>query len=459
MNVRASMDDTNNRIRGLNILIVDDEVNIRRTMAFCLESEGHAVTGAGTGGAAVEAADRRVFDLIFLDLRLEGENGLDLIPQLLTAAPTARIVVVTAYASIESAVVAIRGGAYDFLAKPFDPEQIRLIARQVAALRALEHEVTALRGDLDRVLPELDFHSACPAMQRAVEMARHVAAADATILLGGESGTGKTVLARAIHGWSPRAGKPFAVVSCASLNPELLESELFGHVQGAYTGAIRDNPGRIAACEGGTLLMDEVGDLPPPIQPKLLRFLQDREYERVGQSVTRHADVRIIAASGVDLKQAVAEGRFREDLYYRLHVIPIWLPPLRERREDIPAVAERLLAMFNHANRKRIEGFSPDALATLQNYGWPGNLRELRNVVERAVILCRGNRLGIEHLPEELVVPRTPVRLGDPVALAVIEEQHIRRVLASAPNLQAAADILGVDATTLWRRRKQYGLD
>jgi len=453
------MVDTHKQVSGLSILIVDDEANIRRTMTLCLESEGHGVTGAGTGAAALEAADRRVFDLIFLDLRLERENGLDLIPRLLAAAPTARIVVVTAYASIESAVAAIRGGAYDFLAKPFDPEQIRLIARQVGALRALEHEVTALRGDLDRVLPELDFNSSCSAMQRAVEMARQVAAADATILLGGESGTGKTVLARAIHRWSPRAGKPFAVVSCASLNPELLESELFGHVQGAFTSAVRDNPGRITACEGGTLLLDEVGDLPQSIQPKLLRFLQDREYERVGQSMTRHADVRIVAATGVDLKQAVADGRFREDLYYRLHVIPIWLPPLRERQEDIPAIAERLLAVFNQANRKRIEGFSLDALATLRNYRWPGNLRELRNVVERAVILCRGNRLGIEHLPEELEGSRTPIRLGDPVPLATIEEEHIRRILAGATNLQVAADILGVDSTTLWRRRKQYGLD
>ncbi len=453
------MVDTHKQVSGLSILIVDDEANIRRTMTLCLESEGHGVTGAGTGAAALEAADRRVFDLIFLDLRLERENGLDLIPRLLAAAPTARIVVVTAYASIESAVAAIRGGAYDFLAKPFDPEQIRLIARQVGALRALEHEVTALRGDLDRVLPELDFNSSCSAMQRAVEMARQVAAPDATILLGGESGTGKTVLARAIHRWSPRAGKPFAVVSCASLNPELLESELFGHVQGAFTSAVRDNPGRITACEGGTLLLDEVGDLPQSIQPKLLRFLQDREYERVGQSMTRHADVRIVAATGVDLKQAVADGRFREDLYYRLHVIPIWLPPLRERQEDIPAIAERLLAVFNQANRKRIEGFSLDALATLRNYRWPGNLRELRNVVERAVILCRGNRLGIEHLPEELEGSRTPIRLGDPVPLATIEEEHIRRILAGATNLQVAADILGVDSTTLWRRRKQYGLD
>ncbi len=453
------MVDTHKKVSGLSILIVDDEANIRRTMTLCLESEGHGVTGAGTGAAALEAADRRVFDLIFLDLRLEGENGLDLIPRLLAAAPTARIVVVTAYASIESAVAAIRGGAYDFLAKPFDPEQIRLIARQVGAFRRLEHEVTELRSDLDRVHPELDFQTACPAMQRAVEMARQVAAAEATVLLNGESGTGKTVLARAIHRWSPRAGKPFAVVSCASLNPELLESELFGHVKGAFTGAVRDNPGRIAACEGGTLLLDEVGDLPPPIQPKLLRFLQDREYERVGQSITRHADVRLIAATGADLKQAVADERFREDLYYRLNVIPIGLPPLRERLEDVSAMADRLLAVFNQANRKHVEGFTAEAQATLQDYHWPGNIRELRNVVERAVILCRGARIGTEHLPEELVGPRQLVRLGDPVPLSTIEEQHIRRILASAPNLQAAADTLGVDPATLWRRRKQYGLE
>jgi len=453
------MSRTLERVPNLNILIVDDEANIRRTMAMCLESEGHAVTGVDSGLAAIEATDRRVYDLIFLDLRLENENGLDFIPRLLAAAPSARIVVVTAYASIESAVAAIRSGAFDFLAKPFDPEQIRLIARQVGAFRRLEHEVTELRSDLDRVHPEQDFQTACPAMQRAVEMARQVAAAEATVLLNGESGTGKTVLARAIHRWSPRAGKPFAVVSCASLNPELLESELFGHIKGAFTGAVRDNPGRIAACEGGTLLLDEVGDLPPPIQPKLLRFLQDREYERVGQSITRHADVRIIAATGADLKQAVANERFREDLYYRLNVIPICLPPLRERREDVSTMADRLLAVLNQANRKHVEGFTADARATLQDYRWPGNIRELRNVVERAVILCRGARIGTEHLPEELVGPRQLVRLGDPVPLSTIEEQHIRRILASALSLQAAAEILDVDPATLWRRRKQYGLE
>jgi len=265
-------------------------------------------------------------------------------------------------------------------------------------------------------------------------------------------------LARMIHLWSNRAKKPFSNISCPSIPAELLESELFGHLKGAFTGADHDSPGRIAACEGGTLLLDEIGDLPLLLQPKLLRFIQDHEYERIGDSINRRADVRVMAATNIDLEKAVRDGRFREDLFYRLNVIQIALPPLRERQDDIAPLAERLLQFFGSANHRQFLGFSEEALKALRNHVWPGNIRELRNLVEHAAIMCQGDRVGLEHLSDALRPRSAVTQLGDPVDLETIEEQHIRRVLASVKSLQEAADILGIDQATLWRRRKQYGI-
>jgi NtrC-family two-component system response regulator AlgB len=257
---------------------------------------------------------------------------------------------------------------------------------------------------------------------------------------------------------SSRANKPFGVISCPSLSRELLESELFGHVKGAFTGAFKDNPGRVAACEGGTLFLDEIGDMPLAIQPKLLRFIQEREYERVGDQNTRKADVRIIAASNIDLEEAVREGRFREDLYYRLNVVQIDMPSLADRPTDIELLAENTLAFFNSENNKTIHGFTDEVLCIFREYPWPGNIRELRNVIERAVILCNSDMIGMELLPEPMAAKKTPLRLGDPVSLETIEEQHIRRILAETSSLQEAADILGIDQATLWRKRKLLGI-
>jgi NtrC-family two-component system response regulator AlgB len=443
---------------GLRVLVVDDEVNIRKTLSVCLETDGHDVVAVSNVQDAIAEASRRSFELAFVDLRLGTENGLDLIPALLTVAPWLKIIVITAYASIETAVEAMRRGAADYIPKPFTPAQVKLAVDKVSQLKSLEHKLAALQEDLQRTNPEVDFTSTSPAMQRVLNMARRVAASDATVLLRGERGTGKSVLARAIHGWSKRAHKPLGTVSCPSLSAELLQSELFGHSKGAFTGAVRDNPGRIAACEGGTLLLDEIGDLPLSLQPKLLRFLQDREYESLGDQTTRRADVRIIAATNVDLERSVKEGRFRDDLLDRLNVIQIHFPPLRERPEDVVVLADRLLAFFGRSSHRTFLGFTDAALDALRRYSWPGNVRELRNVVERATILCQAERIGAEHLPPNIAGSPEAPQIGGRLTLQELEEQHIRRVLAGTRSLQEAAEALGIDQATLWRRRKQYGI-
>jgi two-component system, NtrC family, response regulator AlgB len=442
----------------LSILIVDDELNIRKTLAIGLEAEGHQVMAVSNFQDAQAETSRRSFDLAFVDLRLGLDNGLDLIPALLSAAPWLKIIIITAYASIDTAVEAMRRGAVDYLPKPFTPAQVQLAIRKVLDMRTMEQRLASLQEDLGRSVPEMEPSSLSAGMQRALNLARQAASSEATILLLGESGTGKSMLAKAIHSWSRRAARPFSTISCPAFSTDLLESELFGHTRGAFTGAVRDNPGRVAACQGGTLFLDEIGDLPLSLQPKLLRFIQEREYERVGDPHTRRADVRLITATHVDLGEAVREGRFREDLFYRLNVIQIEIPPLRERPEDIRPLSEKLLAFHGRNNHRAFIGFTPEALQSLGHYAWPGNIRELSNVIERAAILCRTDSVGLECLPAHLTPGERLPAIGDPVSLEKIEEHHIRRVLAATKSLQEAADLLGVDQATLWRRRKKYGL-
>jgi NtrC-family two-component system response regulator AlgB len=431
----------------MKILVVDDEVPLRRTIRTALESTGHQVTEAANQAQAVQQVTAGKPDLVLLDLRLGPESGLDVLAALHQAAPGLRVAVITAHATIDTAVEAMRRGALDYLPKPFTPNQLAdLIGR-------------AHGRDADGDAAVLD--STEPAMCRAMETAFAVAASDATVLLRGESGTGKGVLARAVHARSRRAGGPFVTVHCPSLSAELLESELFGHTKGAFTGAVRTTDGKVSAAVGGTLFLDEVGDLPLPLQPKLLRLVQDRAYERVGEATPRTADVRILAATNRNLEQEVAAGRFREDLLYRLNVIEVALPPLRDRRGDLPALADHLLAQFAGRGYKPVAGFTPAAREALVRHRWPGNVRELRNAIERAVLLCRGDTIDAADLPATVAAPppaATPVALGEEVPIDAVEVEHIRRVLANSPTLEDAARTLGINPSTLFRKRKRYGL-
>ncbi len=439
------------------VLVIDDEKNIRATLTVCLEAIGCTVTAAATTELALAAIARTSFDVAFLDLRLGDQDGMALLPRLLAARPGLAVVVITAYATIDTAVEAIKRGAADYVPKPFTPAQIRHVVEQALARRTAERRVADLEAQLADELPGIDTATASPRMRGTIELVTRAAASDAAILLRGENGTGKSVLARMIHTRSPRARKPFVTVNCPTLSGELLASELFGHAIGAFTGAVRDQPGRVEAAEGGTLFLDEIGEITPALQAKLLRFLQDKEFERVGETRTRHADVRVLAATNRDLDADVAAGRFREDLLFRLNVIEVFVPALRERADDILPMARRFLAFFAKAAGRPVPELAPDAEAALLAYRWPGNVRELRNAIERAVILVPARSFGIDALPERIAAHATTgPRLGGDFTLEQIEREHIERVVDRAPTLDDAAATLGIDASTLYRKRKKY---
>ncbi|HGI9288151.1 sigma-54-dependent response regulator transcription factor AlgB [Pseudomonas aeruginosa] len=439
------------------ILLVDDESAILRTFRYCLEDEGYSVATASSAPQAEALLQRQVFDLCFLDLRLGEDNGLDVLAQMRIQAPWMRVVIVTAHSAVDTAVDAMQAGAVDYLVKPCSPDQLRLAAAKQLEVRQLTARLEALEGEVRRQGDGLESHS--PAMAAVLETARQVAATDANILILGESGSGKGELARAIHTWSKRAKKPQVTINCPSLTAELMESELFGHSRGAFTGATESTLGRVSQADGGTLFLDEIGDFPLTLQPKLLRFIQDKEYERVGDPVTRRADVRILAATNRDLGAMVAQGQFREDLLYRLNVIVLNLPPLRERAEDILGLAERFLARFVKDYGRPARGFSEAAREAMRQYPWPGNVRELRNVIERASIICNQERVDVDHLGFSATQSASSApRIGESLSLEDLEKAHITAVMASSATLDQAAKTLGIDASTLYRKRKQYGL-
>jgi NtrC-family two-component system response regulator AlgB len=449
----------------MRILIVDDETNIRKSLRIALEAMKYSVEEAVSFADATRQFERTTFDLAFVDLRLREDSGLSLLEVLAKQSPGVAVVIITAYASIDSAVDAMRRGAFDYLPKPFTPAQIRAILERYQRLRSLQTQITDLQDQIGVEVPEFSLESKDPQVRMVLDQGRQVAPTDAVVLIRGESGTGKGVFARALHAWSKRSQAPFVTVSCPSLSADLLESELFGHARGAFTGAVTDTEGKVAAAEGGTLFLDEIGDLPLLLQPKLLRFLQERRYERVGENRTRGSDVRLIAASNRDLDAAVASGQFRDDLLFRLNVIEFKLPPLRARADRID-LANHLLAFFARQIGKKLEGFTPQAQAALLAYPWPGNLRELRNAIERAVIFAFDTSVGLSDLPERIaanaagtiVGPAGKIEVGQAVTLEQLEAEHIRLLLERSPSREDAARILGIDPSTLYRKRKQMGL-
>jgi DNA-binding NtrC family response regulator len=442
-----------------NLLVVDDEKHIRSHLATFLRSVGHAAETASSAEEALELVRRRTFDLVLTDVRMAGMDGLALLREIRARQPEALVVLMTAYATVAQAVEAMRAGAYDYLVKPFSLEQIGLLVERVLEVHDLRRENRRLRVAAD---DPVMLDSASPAMQRALATARQVAQSEATILLTGESGTGKTMLARQIHTWSPRRSGPFVTISCTTLSEHLLESELFGHVKGAFTGAWKDNPGRLEAAAHGTVFLDEVGELSPELQAKLLRFLEERRFERVGGRTTIEVDARLIAATNRDLEKDVAAGRFRSDLYFRLNVIGIRLPPLRERRDDLPPLVDHLLAsLAARHGRQKTPVPSEAARRAIESYAWPGNVRELLNALERAVVLSPGDAVEAETLPDAVLAPpRLDEAHVDATAgsLDELERAHIEQVLGESSTLEQAAARLGIGVTTLWRRRKRYGI-
>jgi NtrC-family two-component system response regulator AlgB len=453
---------------GWSALVIDDDPGVRQSVRLCLEADHARVLGVATPSGALEALDRGRFDVIFLDLWLGREEGLAIVPEILRRQPGAGIIVITAFASFESAVEAMRRGAVDYLPKPFTPDQIRHAARRVISSSLLSRELAELKDRIEETGSFETFETQSSAYRAFLDAAVRAAGSDSVVLLRGESGTGKNVLARFLRARGRRAEGPFVTVHCPMLAGDLMTSALFGHRRGAFTGAVEDAPGKVEQAEGGTLFLDEVGDLTPEAQARLLRFLNDRTYERLGETRERRADVRIIAATNRRIEEEVKAGRFREDLLFRLNVISLLVPSLRERREDLLPLARGYLKLFALRQGRPEMELSKDAERALVEYAWPGNLRELSNAVERAVILSPARTIEATDLgipppsspggDSGRPAKSSPPELGEDVSIEEIEREHIARVLARSASLEAAARTLGIDATTLQRKRKRYGL-
>ena len=444
----------------MDILIIDDERSVREATMLAAETLDHYAEGVENSADGLRRLREDRFDLVILDLMLGGEDGLAVLSDIKKQSPGQPVVMFTAQATIATAVEATRRGAMDFIEKPFHIDRLRHILGLVEKTRRLETRVEELETQVRTQSLEPEFTSRDPSVGQVLDLLFRAADTQASILILGQSGTGKSVAARAVHQSSNLKDKAFVTVSCPSLSKELLESDLFGHVKGSFTGAIKDHWGKVKAAEGGTLFLDEIGELPLEMQPKLLRLLQEREYERLGENKTREASVRVIAATNRDLEAEVAAGRFREDLYYRLNVITVTMPALRDRPNDLLHFAENYLKFFGTQMRRPVKKYSKDAERCLLAHGWPGNLRELRNCVERAVILSSGNEIKPEDLPMGVRSATGSgagegAAVGSMITLEELEREHIRRVVDATPTIQEAARVLGIDAATIYRKRRR----
>jgi two-component system response regulator HydG len=454
------------------ILVADDHDALRDGMVLALTRLGHEVRGVRSGAEAIAAYQKRTSDVVVTDLRMVPVDGIQVVKRIREEDPDATVVVVSAHGTIATAVEAMRAGAIDFLEKPFSPEVLRArvekaieIARERQGARTARARADALAEDRAREMDPTGLVGGSEAMRRVLDQVRKVAATDATVLVLGESGTGKELVARALHAQGTRRDGPFVSVSCAALPEALLESELFGHERGAFTGAIRRKLGRFELAHEGTLFLDEVGEIPPAVQVKLLRVLQERRFERVGGEEPVDVDVRVVSATNRDLSALVAAGRFREDLYYRLAVVPILLPPLRERPGDVEELAGWFVEKLAPRLGRRVEGFTPEALALLRGHAWPGNVRELENVVEQAIVFAEGERVGPEDLPEGIrrSPPAPPPVEADGRGLTAIledlERQLVQAAYAKAKGVKAeAARLLGIKPSALSYKLEKYGL-
>jgi two-component system response regulator AtoC len=447
------------------ILIADDDDALRESLELVLVAEGHDVVGVASGPDALTALQAAPVDVVLCDLRMPGMDGMELLPQLVRRLPGVPVILMSAYGSADLAVEAMNRGAYDYLAKPFQPSEVILTIRKARERERLRRANQLLRRDVQRVVGERPIIAASEAMIEVLELLERAAEFKATVLLTGESGTGKEVLARAIHLQSARRDAGFVAVNCGAIPETLLETELFGHARGAFTGADRARRGLVAEADGGSLFLDEIGELPLSLQVKLLRVLQEEEVRPVGESKPLNVDVRIIAATSRDLEHEVREGRFREDLFYRLNVIRVQVPPLRERREDISVLVDHFLDHFRRTLGKPVRRISDETLDRLLAYAWPGNVRELENVIERAVILAEGERITLRELPENVVAPAkgslgaSSADLSLRRARKALEAELIERALRTTDgNRTHAARLLQISHRALLYKIKEYGI-
>jgi DNA-binding NtrC family response regulator len=441
------------------LLMVDDEETFRRLTARELERAGYTVTQAGTLTAAREELGKQRFHLALVDIRLPDGSGLELLPEIREHSPHTEVVLLTAYGTVQEAILAMKQGAHDFLTKPCKLGELEAVLEKALQKQTLVRGNQALQRDVVRLGAGHEFVGQSPQVQELLHMITRVAETDSTVLIRGESGVGKELVARAVHRCSKRSHQPFVVVDCAALHENLLQSELFGHEKGAYTGAVRLKHGLFEVADRGTIFLDEIGELTPALQVKLLRVIETGTFRRVGGTADIHVNVRLVAATNRLLEQMLKEGAFREDLYYRLNVFSIHIPPLRERRDDIPLLVEHFVRRSTVVARRQVS-VAAEAGEILMRYSWPGNVRELQNVIERALILCDGSVVGAEHLPLGVRIDPGPHRGDDTdrlMSLEEIERRHMLRVLeACHGHRHKAADILGISERNLYRKLKEF---